>query len=548
METAADIVFRKGTLITMAPEAAGREPATAFAVCRNRIGAVGTEAEASRWIGPETLVVDLGGRTVVPGFIESHNHASAYAMNLLQVDCSPGVNGSIAEIREKIREKAATTPPGQWIQGFGYDDTLISDKRHLTREDLDACAPDHPVHIFHISVHYSYVNSKALAIGGVGPETPQPEEGLIHMDEAGVPTGLLKEPGAMNLVRRHIPDYTGEEIRGALESALTTFHAAGITSIHDGGVGYFGHTRQIIEAYQELERTGRLTVRVTLTLTEAVFRVLFETGFRTGFGSDLLKFGSVKTWQDGSIQGLTGALSSPYHAYPEVTGDLLISQEILDDLVARYHLGGCQVAVHANGDRAIESVVTAFERAHRKCPETDRRHMIIHSQLASTDHLRRMKRIGLVPNFFVNHVYYWGDRHEALFLGPERAAHLDPLATALREELPFCLHSDLPVTPVDPLFSIHTAVNRVTRNGRVLGPDERITPVEALKGYTTTAAFVTFAEKERGTLEAGKLADFAILSDDPLHVPEIRIKDIRPLETWLGGKLVWKREGGEKPL
>jgi predicted amidohydrolase YtcJ len=262
-------------------------------------------------------------------------------------------------------------------------------------------------------------------------------------------------------------------------------------------------------------------------------------GLGTGFGSDYLKIGSVKLWQDGSIQGLTGALMEPYHNRPDWKGEMIMTQETLNALVEKYHGEDLQMAVHANGDGAIESVIQAFERADKVHQNRNLRHMIIHCQMASQDHIGRMKKMGLIPSYFVNHVYYWGDRHKSIFIGPERARRISPLNASLKEGLRFTLHSDLPVTPVDPLFSMYCAVNRITREGEVLGPEERISALEALKTYTTHAAYCSFEEDLKGSIEAGKLADFTILSDNPLTVPPETIKDVRVEGTVVGGRIVF---------
>ena len=229
----------------------------------------------------------------------------------------------------------------------------------------------------------------------------------------------------------------------------------------------------------------------------------------------------------------------PYYNRPDFRGELILPQETLDGIVDKYHGEGIQIAVHANGDRAIESVIHAFEKAQQRHPGRDHRHMIIHCQLATQDHIRRMKRLGVVPSYFGNHVYYWGDRHAAMFLGPERARRIDPLSRSLKEGLIFTLHSDLPVTQVDPLFSMHCAVNRITRQGEVLGPEERISPLAALKAYTSYAASCSFEEDLKGSIEAGKLADFAVLSDNPLTVSPEAIKDIQVEATVAGGQVVF---------
>lgn len=512
---------------------------TAFAVCHDRIAAVGSDRDIMKFSSEVSKVIDLHGKTVLPGFIESHNHLSVYAMNMLQLDCSCPANETITDIKRIIKKKADEVQPGEWILGFGYDDTLVAEKRHLTREDLDEIAPDNPVQILHVTVHFSYVNTLALHIAGIDKSTPQPEGGEIRKDRYGIPTGLLVEPKAMNLVRDHIPTYSVIQLKSVIRKAIRHFHQFGITSIHDGGIGYFRHGPEIIKAYQELNTEGFLSLRVHLTIIEEFYRSLFTVGIRSGFGSDFLKLGSVKLWQDGSIQGYTGALKQAYFNKSDWRGELLIPQETLNHLVSLYHAENYQIAIHANGDWAIESVLEAFEKAYDLCPQNNRRHMIIHCQMASDDQLKRMKHLGIIPNFFINHVYYWGDRHQEIFLGPDRAERIDPLASSLKFAVPFCLHSDLPVTPVDPISSIHTAVNRLTKKGTILGANERIPVTQAIKAYTLDAAYASFSEEKSGSIEPGKLADFILLSENPLEVSSDRIKDIQVLETVVGGRSVY---------
>ncbi len=529
-------VFYNGRIITMDPKA---PEATAFGVWGNRFCAVGSDDDVRKMADNQTEVIDLNGRAVVPGFIESHNHISMYAATLLQADCSPASNQDIADVKEKLRDLADRTTSGRWVNGWGYDDTLIADKRHLTRADLDDVSTELPIFVLHVCAHLAYVNSKALEIAGIGPKTPQPDGGEIHMDETGKPSGLLIEPDAMNLVSRHIPSNTVSEFKDVIPKAVHHFHRLGITSVHDGAIGYGGGIGETCRAYRELEAEGRLDLRVYLTTVEEQYQKLDALGLGTGFGSNRLKLGCVKLFQDGSIQALTAALQDDYLDRPGLTGDLIQPQETLNHLVEKYHHAGLQIAVHANGDRAIESVLQAFERAQQLHPRDNHRHMLIHCQMATDDHIRRMKALGVIPNYFVNHVYYWGDRHLSLFLGPERARRIDPLGSSLKAGLKFCLHSDLPVTPVDPMASIHNAVNRITREGELLGPEERISPLEAIKAYTVNAAYCSFEEGIKGSIETGKLADFAVLSDNPLTVEPGAIKGIHVLATAVDGKLVF---------
>ena len=525
-----------GTVITLDPDV---PESSAFAVVGDRFCGVGTEDKIRKWVDEETQVVDLGGKTVMPGFIEPHNHISFYAIQLKQVDCSPLVNQGIGEVKDRIRAMAEMSEPGTWIRGFGYDDTLIDDKRHLNRSDLDEVAPENPVLIFHVTGHLCYTNSLGLKIGGITAKMPQPQGGEIHKDDRGEPTGLLLEPGAMAPLVAHVPLTATEEFLEVLPRAIRHYHQAGITSCHDAAIGYAGEGPHLFQAYQELQARGELTLGIYMTIVEHVYRNIIDMGLGPGFGSERLKLGSVKLFQDGSIQALTAALSETYHNRTDFKGNLIMPQETLDELVEKYHRKGFQIAIHANGDRAIESVLTAFEKADRLHPgHGANRHMIIHCQMASHDQISRMKDLGVIPNYFVNHVYYWGDRHESIFLGPDRSRRIDPLKSTLDQGWKFVLHSDLPVTPVDPLFSIHTAVNRITREGKVLGPEERVPVLEALKAYTINAAYCSFEEKIKGSIDPGKLADFTVLSDNPLTVEPEAIKDIQVLATAVDGRIV----------
>ncbi len=536
---AAELVVTNANVITMD----ARCPrATAFAVDGGRFCAIGADGEVRHWTGRETEQVDLGGLTVVPGLIETHSHLSLYAMVRLQAECRTPPNRTIEDVKARLAEAAAAVGRGQWVKGWGFDDTLITERRHLGRTDLDQAVPDNPVFVSHASGHIAYVNSAALAIAGIGTDTPQPAGGEIQKDAAGRPTGLLLEDAAQDLVLRHIPRYRAGQLKRAMLEGIAAFHRHGITSVHDAAIGYFRHERPIIKAYRELEGEGRLSLAVYLGIVERAYRQLQEVGLGTGFGSRRLKLGCVKFFQDGSIQALTAALDESYRNAPGIRGQLLYAQDEFNELVERYHVDGHQIAVHANGDRAIQSVIEAMERAQRRRPRSDARHMLIHCQLAGERQIEAMKRLGIVPSYFVNHVYYWGDRHLELFLGEERAARIDPLASTVSWQLPFTLHSDLPITPVNPFFSIHCAVNRQTSHGRVLGPEQRISPWHALLAYTRHAAYCSFEEESKGTIGLGKEADFAVLSSDPFQVPVNEIKDIKVIRTAVAGQWVYDHD------
>lgn len=530
-------LYLNGSVVTMNPK---QPEAAAFGITGNRFCAVGSNDEIRQWANNEAKVVDLNGKTVVPGFIETHTHLSWYGMARQTVDCASPLNRTIEDVKAQIKERVQSTKAGEWVIGQKYDDTLIVERRHLTRYDLDEISPQNPVWVSHVSGHLAYANSMTLDIAGIHPETPQPEGAEIDKDDKGIPTGLLKELGAICLVTQHMPRHTVAELKNFIREAVRYVHRTGVTSVHDAAIGAFRHGPQFLQAYRELAEAGKLNLRVYLTLMEELYWQLIDLGLGTGFGSELVKLGCVKLFQDGSIQGWTGALSEAYHDKPGFKGNLIMKQEILDGLVEKYHKAGLQIAVHANGDAAIESVIRAMEKAQGSFPRQDHRHMIIHCQTASQDHIIRMKKLGVIPSYFVNHVYYWGDRHASIFLGPERASRISPLASSLKAELVFTLHSDLPITPIDPLHSMHNAVNRITREGKMLGEGERISPLEALKAYTIWAAYCSFEENQKGSIEVGKLADFVILSNNPLTVVPDKISAIRVEQTIVDGRKVYE--------
>jgi predicted amidohydrolase YtcJ len=535
-----DRIYVNGDVVTME-----RDPikAEAFVVSHGHFAVVGATDQVRSCAPSDMETIDLGGKTVVPGFIETHNHLSSYALTLTMADCTPRANTRIRDIQEKIHGMAKSVGPGQWVVGWGYDDTLIEEMRHLHRADLDEAAPENPVFVYHASGHLSYASTLALNLCNVTKDTPQPEGGTIHKDGHGEPTGLLMEPAAQHLIAEQLPRPDVPLFMSLLPEAIAHYNRMGVTSTHDAAIGIHGQGMGTVRAYHELEKENGLDIRVYLTTLYSVYDRLIELGLGRGFGSDYLKIGSVKMFQDGSIQAITAALSKDYHNRPGFRGELIMPQAAMEDLVEKYHKERLQVAVHANGDAAIESVIVAMEKAQAKYPQPDLRHMIIHCQTATDDQIKRMKNLGIIPSYFPGHVFYWGDRHQSLFLGPERAARIDPLGSSLRQGLRFTLHADTPVTPVSPLFSMHCAVNRITRDGHLLGPDERISPYEALKAFTTDAAYCSYEENIKGSIRTGKMADFLVLSDNPLTCLPQEIKEIKVLKTVIGGKEVHMTQG-----
>ena len=521
--TGADIVSLSETM----PQA------EAVCVSSGRIEAMGSREDILNYAKTGTFeLIDLGGGVLYPGFIDTHSHLSAYSGCLNQVYCG-GPDASIAGVCAALRAKAADDRE-DWVLGYGYDDTGIADKRHLTRQDLDAVRADKPVFVVHISVHLAYGNTLALEKLGLNADTRIPG-GEVVLDERGQPTGLLLENAAFHAFAK-LPAPGPEETRENIAKAIAEYNRHGFTSFMDGGIGFNGNVDPILQAYAALAREGRMNARGYLQMVPQVMDRLYPMGL-WHFASDFLTLGGVKYFTDGSIQGFTAALLQDYHTRPGFKGELLFPLDEIEAVIAKYHKLNMQVAVHVNGDRALETTLTAFEKAVAAHPRTDLRHMLVHAQLASDDHLKRMKACGIIPTLFSRHIEVWGDRHAALFLGPERTARMNPAGSCVRLGMPFSLHVVTPVLPVTALGGMHVAVNRVSSGGVLFGPDQRISPQEALKAYTVYAAMCCGGEQDRGRIEPGRYADFVLLSDR-IDADPAAIKNIKVRMTICGGRIV----------
>ncbi len=539
-----DTIYLNGQIVTMDAEARTVE---AVAVRGDEIVAVGSDAEVGLMAGPGTRVVDLEGRAMTPGFYAPHDHfpwAGAIAVTTVNLNSPPmGPVQNIDGLVAALREKAAETPAGDWIQGWGYDDTLIEDQRHPDRHDLDRVSTEHPIYISHTSGHLGVANTMALGMAGINADTQPPPGGVIrHEADTGEPDGVLEETAAW-MVMGIVPPATVEQKLEGFRRAVQIYVEQGVTTTVITG----GTADNVIDL-QMARREGLLALRVVTMVSKAApgFQSPAEAGgFVSGFGDDRLKLGGIKIVQDGSNQGFTGYFTEPYHTPfngdPEWRGYPARSREDLTAMVKGLHRAGYQIAIHGNGDAAIDDIIHAFREAQRDFPREDARHRIEHCQMVRKDQLDEIAELGITPSFFVGHVFYWGDRHRDIFMGPERAAGISPLKSSIDRGIRFTVHDDTPVTPVDPLQLIWVSVNRLTRSDQVLGPEERVSPLEAMRAMTIDAAWQNFEEDIKGSIEAGKLADLVILSDNPLTVDPLTIREIQVLETIVGGETVYLR-------
>ena len=539
---APDTIWVNGTVVTME----GERVVQAVAVLGDLIVAVGSDATVRGLAGPETRVVDLDGRTMTPGFYAAHDHfPGSGRVAVTQVDLnSPPIGGieNMDQLVAALRARAEELPEGQWVSGRGYDDTLLAEQRHPTRTDLDKASTTHPIYISHTSGHLGVANSLALELAGVTRDTPDPPGGVVRKDpDTGEPDGVFEESGGM--VSRLIPPPTPEQTMEAYRWAVEDYVEDGVTTAVIAGGG-----RGSLTGLQRARDAGILTFRIITMMSRGAPgqpSAAEAGGMVSGFGDEYLKLGAIKIVQDGSNQGYTGYFTEPYHTPfkgdADYRGYPRRRREDLTTMVKELHETGYQIAIHANGDAAIDDVLHAFREAQLAFPREDARHRIEHCQMVRQDQLDAIAELNLSPSFFVGHVYYWGDRHRDIFMGPKRAAGISALRSSIDRGIRFTVHDDTPVTPVNPLQLVWVGVNRLTKTDQVLGPDERITPLEALRTVTIDAAWQNFEEDIKGSIAPGKLADLVILDGNPLTVDPTAIRDIQVQETIVGGETVYTR-------
>ena len=548
----ADVVLFNGNVITMDDK---KPRAQGVAIKDGRILWVGTNEGVKQAIGRGTQVRDLKGMTVVPGFIESHNHTLMFGLGLSSIDLTKV--SSIEEIIALVKERAAKQKEGTWVTGVGYNQNELKEKRHPSREDLDKATLKHLVSLRHTSAHGIAVNSLALATAGITKATPHPEGGKIGKEvKTGELTGLLFESPAMKLIEDHMPKPALEDLVTALGNAGQRFLSEGITSAMDASVGGNDIPLQIA-AYQEAVDRGILKVRHNLAIwSEAVFdycrfeeslkegrEKLLGLGIRTGLGDEKLRIGPFKIIVDGAFSTVTAVTYEPYgvDANDRGCGVLVIEPEKLAKLASLVHGLGWQLSIHGIGDRAIDVCLDAFEAAQKSKPRKDARHRLEHCTMVLPRMFDRIKRLGVIPVLQPGFIWELGDNWFRQ-LGKETCAQLKPFRTLLDNKILMAFSSDRPVVSGAPLLGIHSAVNQKTRTGQDYAPAEKISPEEALRCYTLNGAYATFEEKIKGSIEVGKLADLVILAEDLTQVRPERIKDIPVVATMVGGEFCYEKK------
>ena len=528
-----DILFTNGTIRTMERESPS---AQALLVRDGRVAAVGSLAAVEDQAGIDVRRVDLAGRTLLPSFLDAHSHFTAVANQFLQVSLSGCA--SWGDIQDRIRDyiRRERVPAGQWVTAQGYDHNQLSERRHPDRACLDAAAPENPVVICHQSGHMGVFNTAALERLGVTGDTPCPAGGVIGQ-ACGVPTGYMEENAFLEF-QKQVPMMPLEAFLGAYRKAQGLYASHGITTVQEGLL-----RRELVPLYQALLADGSLKLDVVAYGDEAgvaAARQAFPASVRRYQGH--FRLGGYKMFLDGSPQGRTAWLRQPYRGEAAYRGYGTLTDAQVLGMVRRAGTEGMQLLAHCNGDAACAQYLAALETAAREGVDlAAMRPVMIHAQLLGRDQLPAVKRLGVIPSFFVAHVYHWGDIHWEN-LGPDRADGISPAGSAAELGIPFTFHTDAPVIPPDLLETVWCAVNRVTRSGRLLGAEERVDVQTALEAVTANTAFQYFEERDKGTLSPGKRADLVILDRDPLAVPPEELRDIRVLETWKDGAAIFRRE------
>jgi predicted amidohydrolase YtcJ len=522
-----DLILLNGVVYTMDP---AQPTAEAFAVKNGRFVAIGSNDDVRNLEHADCEIIDAGRGTVTPGFIDAHSHPSAYGVaELVHVDVNLP---SIEDIKRVMRERAAKTPPGEWVIGFKYDDTKLKEGRPINRLDLDDAVPDHPAVVGHRGGHTSVYNSKAFQLAGVTARTPNPEGGKFYIED-GQLTGLAAET-ADEKMRQHVPSGSTREQRrqgvGLISKMMTS---AGLTSVTDANTGL-----DALRSYQDAYHSGEMLFRVYLMIASSspVYEGLRSAGIYTGFGDSKLRVGGVKFFVDGSASERTMRMSTPFVGRPNDYGILVMQQDEVYEVVEEAHRNKFQIGIHANGDVAIDMVLKAYERAQEKWPREDCRHRIEHCSLVNPELLKRIKAAGAIPTPFYTYVHYHGNKW--VHYGEEKMRWMFAHGSFLEYGIPVASASDYIPGPFEPLMAIQSMVTRKDYKGRVWGPNQRISVDQALQVCTVNAARASFEEDIKGSISTNKLADFVVLAEDPHKVDPDRIKEIEVVRTVVGGHTV----------
>lgn len=521
-----DVVLHNGLVYTVNPAA---PEATAVAIRDGRILAVGADREVLALAGKNTRRVDLAHRRVLPGFNDAHAHPwQGGVAQLKNVACD---KVSIDEILAALRARAAETPPGRWVQGFLYDDGKTP--RVLTRADLDAAVPDHPVIVAHRGGHTAYANSLAFARAGVTATTPDPPGGRFEHAADGQLTGRVADK-AMEAVLGKIPDeLTREDHKRGIALISKLYASHGVTSACEADAAPDG-----LQGYQDARDADELLYRAYCLMDVGYLDRYIAAGVHTGFGDSMVRIGGIKQFADGSISERTAWLAEPYVGIPGYFGVESGTRESLYENSRKAWLAGFQLATHANGERAIDRMLGVYEQLLREAPRRDPRFRLEHCTVVTPQLIARIRAVGAIPVPFAGYVNFHGDVMH--FYGDERTQRMFAYRSFIDAGLRPPTASDYTASPPSPMLWLYSMTTRRDPTGHVWGATQRIALSEAVRSATLDGAYASFEEHDKGTIEPGKLADLVVLQDDPFAVPAERWLDIKVERTMLGGRWVYE--------
>jgi predicted amidohydrolase YtcJ len=527
--TEPETILYNGNFWTVDP----RQPrAQAVAISGGRFLAIGSNEEVLPLAAGNAKKIDLGGKTVLPGFIDAHSHpAEAGLSHLRMVDCDLR---SVVDILKALHERAAKTPAGEWVLGFKYDDTKTSEGRPLTVAELDAAVPDHPTFVQHRGGHTAWVNSQAIKLARIDDHTPDPAGGMYDHDPAtGHLTGRVRENGRVTFEKIIPSNFTRDDHREGVRLISQMMTRTGITSVTDA-MG----TPEDLRGYQDAREAGQLNIRVYCHIYQAFMDQMLAAGVKTGLGDEWVRVGAQKMICDGSISERTARLSQAYIGRPDDFGILVTSEEELYQQARKAHAAGWQLATHANGDVGIDTTLRVYERLQKELPRKDGRYRLEHCTVVNDSLITRIKALGAIPTPFSTYAYYHGEKMKEY--GADRVNHMFALRSFIDAGIRPTQASDYPPGPFEPMMALQSEVTRTDAKGNVWGPQQRITLEEAIRVGTINGAYASYEENVKGSIEPGKFADLVVLGRDVFKEDPSNIINIPIERTMVGGRWVWE--------
>lgn len=529
-----NILIHGGPILTMNP---AQPLVEAVGIVNGKISAAGAVADVKAQIGTHYSDLDLQGRMATPGLYDAHAHIIGTGVAAAEIEINADRVSTIAEIMALVKARTEESREGDWVIGQGYDQELLTDRRHPSRIDLDAIAPHHPVILKRSCHHIMAVNSKALELAGITANTPDPDGGTIDRDEHGEPTGVLRET-AMDAIYAIVPELTDDDVYDRLLTGANEFRSFGVTSVGDAG---FADNRAAMKAFQRAHDAGELPVRTNMMmLIDDTLDELIELGVSTGFGDAWLRMGNAKLYTDGSIGGRTARMLNHYNDQPENVGLWMEDPDVMTAKIIRAHKAGFQQGHHAIGDAAITLLLDAYERAQREHPVANFRPRIEHCSILSDEMVSRIAAIGAVPIPGTTFMYDMRPVYLAN-LGEERVRYAYAMKTFRDRGIVAAASTDAPVSLVNPMIGIQMMMTRHDRNGDPIYTEESLPLEDAIRAYTWNGAYASHTEHEKGSLEVGKLGDVTVFETDLRSVDAMSMRDVRCDYTIADGAVVYDR-------